>query len=1024
MRTLFPSAPGAAVLAALLCAPIRAQLTLNPNPTRVIGHLTVSPKSAAPNLIEGREFANPHALAVDTSASPPILYISDYYNNRVLAWRDISKAREGVPADLAIGQRDKFSNSAWGPGTTFRSGLFRPSGLAVDAQGNLYVVDSGNNRILRFPKPFEQPEDAIMADFVIGQTSLDTRAPNAGFSTPTASTIAINLGGNTAPYRTALAFDSQGNLYFADSGNHRVLRYPAERLAPGQPNGPAADLVLGQVDFFTGELPKTIDAQTLLNKNILAQPGGLAVSPTHLYVSDGFNRVLVFPHPHYIGQAASRIMGNPWVLDPKTPPPPPSESRFYGPEGIVLIGGAPAVCDSLNHRILLFDPIANWPQEAAEFTPKARAVIGQRDFLSRRAGVSATALYGPMQALYYNNELWVADTLNNRVLVFPQQSASPPTFTSASRVVGQLGLDFNTVNLIEGRELYLLDSVLGGRGGVAVDTNSDPPRLYIADTYNNRVLGFRDARRVKTGDRADLVIGQDSVYRSEINYPGAALSDTGLFLPTGLAVDGNGDLWVADSGNARVLRFPRPFSQSGLPRANLVLGQSSFTSKLTDPSSRTMAAPFGLAFSGQGHLLVSDSAHHRVLMFLRPAGGDFVNGQAAAAKIGQPDFVSVGAGQGASGAPAPLNRLNSPRGIALDSSDRLYVCDAANNRVLIFPPIYALTAADDPSAAVSLTGLRTPHGIFVSQSTGEIWVTNTGGNQALRYPHFDQLPVNSYRSNYTISSPAPLALTQDGLGNLFIADGSNRVSIHFPVTIPVNAANFISAFTRPLAPGLIATLYPSGAGVKFGTETKSFDQLPNPVPLPRTLGDIRVLFNDEPAPLYYVSPAQINFLVPMKAPSSGSADIVVTQASTGQIFASVTAPMGPASPALFTSGSTGSGLVAALNQDNSVNTPASPAGRGEVIQLFGTGQGFVEGAPPDGELASGQTPTQERPRVWIEPDYVPEDHILYSGLAPGLAGVWQINVKIPERTAPGQRVIFVQMKSINSSPPQTRIMVK
>jgi uncharacterized protein (TIGR03437 family) len=162
----------------------------------------------------------------------------------------------------------------------------------------------------------------------------------------------------------------------------------------------------------------------------------------------------------------------------------------------------------------------------------------------------------------------------------------------------------------------------------------------------------------------------------------------------------------------------------------------------------------------------------------------------------------------------------------------------------------------------------------------------------------------------------------------------------------------------------------------------------------------------------------------MRAPSSGSADIVVMQASTGQVYASVTAPMGPASPALFTSGSTGSGMVAALNQDNTVNSAASPIGRGEVIQLFGTGQGFVEGAPPDGELASGQTPTQERPRVWIEPDYVPEDHILYSGLAPSLVGVWQINVKVPERTAPGQRLIFIQMKSINSSPPQTRILVK
>jgi len=613
----------------------------------------------------------------------------------------------------------------------------------------------------------------------------------------------------------------------------------------------------------------------------------------------------------------------------------------------------------------------------------------------------------------------VADAGNHRVAVFPQQSASPPTFTAASRVVGQLGLDFGSVNLIEGRELFIYSSALGGRGGVAVDTRSDPPRLYIADTYNNRVLGFRDARRVRTGDRADLVIGQDSVWRSQVNYPyndATLMNDQGLFFPTGLVVDSNGDLFVADSGNGRVLRFPKPFNQSGMPRANLVLGQTSFTFKLTDPSARNMAAPYALAFSGGGHLLVSDAGHNRVLMFRRPAGGDFTNGMAASAKIGQPDFTSTAAGQAAGGVPAPMTRLYGPRGIALDSSDRLYVCDTGNSRLQIFPPISALGATDDPSAAVALSGLRNPQGVFVSQTTGEIWVANTGGNQSLRYPHFDLLPINNYRSDYTIPAGAPLALTQDGLGNLLVADGTNRVAIHYPAMSPVNAASYLPISVRALAPGMHASLFPVGS-IKFGSETKVFNELPNPVPLPRTLSDLQVLFNDEPAPLVFVSPGQINFVTPMRAPTSGTAELVVQQASTGQILASIVAPMGPASPALFTANATGRGLVAALNQDNSVNSPTAPATRGEVIQLFCTGQGFVESAPADGDVASGLTPTGDKPQVFIEPAYVPEDHIQYSGLAPGLISVWQINVKIPANTAPGNRALFIQYKSLPSSPP-------
>jgi uncharacterized protein (TIGR03437 family) len=135
-----------------------------------------------------------------------------------------------------------------------------------------------------------------------------------------------------------------------------------------------------------------------------------------------------------------------------------------------------------------------------------------------------------------------------------------------------------------------------------------------------------------------------------------------------------------------------------------------------------------------------------------------------------------------------------------------------------------------------------------------------------------------------------------------------------------------------------------------------------------------------------------------------------------------------ASPGLFSANSTGSGQVSALNQDNSVNSASNPAARGEVIQLFGTGQGFVSGAPRDGDVATGLIPTSTMPRVFIEPDYVPDDHILYSGLAPNLIGVWQVNVRIPtERVAPGTRRIFVQHRDLASSDrgvPATTISVR
>jgi uncharacterized protein (TIGR03437 family) len=904
-----------------------------------------------------------------------------------------------------------------------QSGLNGPLGLTVDGQGNLYVVDSGNNRILRFPRPFEHAEDLQIPDLVIGQKNLGAKAPNTGGVS--ASTIWVD---GKSTYCASLLFDLKGNLYFADTGNNRVLRYPPSRLGPSATNGPDADLVLGQPTMTIGDPLEKIP-ESVGNKARLNAPGGLALDQraNRLLVSDNVmpdaqhvvGRVLVYPFP-LESRTASRIMGVATTVD----------AVFNSPQGITMLGSNPAVFDSGNNRMLIFDPIDQWPEEAKTFSPQAKWVLGQPDMSTRKPNAGAKGLFLPMQGFFddKNNELYVADAGNHRVIVFPQQLASPPASAGAVRVVGQLNFDGNSPNLIEGKELSL-----GNAGGVAIDRKSDPPHLYIADSYNHRILGYRDVRKVKTGATADLVIGQPDPFRGLVNYhpfsdAGQPSDSGGLFLPTGLAVDANGNLFVADFGNARVLRFPSPFNQSGPQRPNLVLGQSSFTIRVTDASARTMAAPYGVAITPEGYLLVSDAAHNRVLLFTRPTGGDFTNGQAASAHFGQPDFTSTIQG---TGTPAPPNRMNAPRGIAADSSARLYVCDVGNNRVLIYDQASTKGPTDDPNPAVTLTGLRSPYGIEVSQATGEIWVTdtaNTSNPRVVRYRSFEQLPIDNYQPTYAVRANAPLAAALDGFGNLFVAEATNRVAIYYPAMVAVNAANYVASSTRALSPGVIATLYPLGG--TLAPEEKKFTDLPNPIPVPKTLGDVQLLFNDAPAPLYYVGPRQINFLVPMSAPTSGTPDLVLQRASTGQILAAGLMQMGEASPALFTALASGSGQVAALNQDNSVNSPTNAAARNEVIQLFGTGQGFVSGAPADGELATGLVPTSEKPAVWIEGStddrggYVPPDYIQYSGLAPSLVGVWQINIKIPDKTAPGSRIIFVSLKSIASSPPQTRISVK
>src|SRR5580704_11815919 len=153
MQAIQSIAVCAAVVAAL--QPMEAQpptsTIFNPFPSRIAGQAILQQQglltATAPNLVEGREFNNAAALAIDTSGATPILYVADTGNNRVLAWKNASAFTKGDFAGKVIGQRDFLSTAAKGPGSDLSTGLTAPVALAVDRSGNLYVLDAGNNRI-------------------------------------------------------------------------------------------------------------------------------------------------------------------------------------------------------------------------------------------------------------------------------------------------------------------------------------------------------------------------------------------------------------------------------------------------------------------------------------------------------------------------------------------------------------------------------------------------------------------------------------------------------------------------------------------------------------------------------------------------------------------------------------------------------------------------------------------------------------------------------------------------------------
>ena len=1004
-----------------------AQTVFNPLPSRIVGQpvlqQTGTITATAFNLVEGREFTAPYSVAVDTSASPPILYVVDAGNNRVLAWRNASSFTTGAPfADKVIGQRDFLATAQEGPGTNLSTGLSQPVAAAVDKSGNLYVVDAGNNRVLRYPAPFNQTGDLLFPDLVIGQADFNGRSVNEGQSTPSPKTLALTSNG--AAFRAGIAFDGAGNLWVCDPGNNRVLRFPATSLGSGAANEPAADLVLGHSDFTTVAIPPNSDPS---KKNYLFQPGALAFDPrSRLFVVDDANRAVVYVPPFSSGQLSSRIMGV--VLPTQQQPNPPAisastlgftdSSGAHPPQGVFFVGNNPYVVDTAYSRILGYDPFDQWPDEATAFSPPAKTVIGQPDFFSGQPNRNnpkpdATSLAGPVDGLFNGTDLFVADSGNNRVLVFPQPSGG--TFGTANRLLGQIDFPYNAANLIEGREFGFTNG-----GAAIIDKNSNPPHLFVSDPLNNRVLGFLDYRKVKAGTKADLVIGQPDMFTALVNWPTnkfAQANDMGLCSPEGLAIDANGNLYVADGCNARVLRFPSPFTQPQgiMPRANLVLGQPSFFGQpIKDLSSQTMRSAYGIAFTNEGDLVISDALANRVLFYKKPAGGDFQSGALATNVIGQRDYSS--------GNPTTFN---SPHGISIDADDQLYVADTGNNRIAIMPNVPV--SGNNPPVTFSITGLSAPVSVFIDLNTDEIWITNTNGNpnQVLRFPKYSAV-INNPVPNGTISPVfGPISVAVDPFGNPVVVEASiNRVSFYYPAIdftsaaggvsgrLSGNAANYFQRFS----PGMLASIF-SFPGKSFGDQTA----VNGDIPVPTSLGDVQVTVAGIPAPVLYASPSQINFQVPGATPVGDLQEIQVSRASTGQVLASWLFRIDSVSPGLFTTNATGSGQVFALNQDNSVNDATHPAKAGTYVSLFATGQGAIDGMPPDGQPAPTNTliMTPQVPDVFINATQVPGSDVQFSGLAPGFVGLWQINAKVPTNVPPGDVNVFIRVNGIPSALDQT-----
>lgn len=304
----------------------------------------------------------------------------------------------------------------------------------------------------------------------------------------------------------------------------------------------------------------------------------------------------------------------------------------------------------------------------------------------------------------------------------------------------------------------------------------------MADSYNSRVLGFMAP--FNSNMSASVVIGQidfESTVRS--------IGSSGLNFPEGVTFDNKGNLWVADYWNNRLLEFQPPF-HTGMS-ASVVIGQSDFSSASFNLSRKGLGGPWGITFDMSGNLWVADSGNSRVIEFQPP----FKTSTNASLVIGEPDFAHNYCNQAtlppsANGKCGTRAILNVPWQIAFDPSGNLWVAEGWNSgRVLEFQPPFK----NGMEASLLIEPIYA-YGLAFD-SAGNLWIgfwgLGPGGGVFEFKPPFSEhmnasLALAGYPKPATSNDccsqiiGAPYGLTFDSSGNLWVADWRGTWMMDWP----------------------------------------------------------------------------------------------------------------------------------------------------------------------------------------------------------------------------------------------------
>jgi trimeric autotransporter adhesin len=657
----------------------------------------------------------PSAVAVDGAGG---FYICNRAQNRIY------KVAKNGSISLKVGILPVGFNKIGGLPSTAQE-LDHPESLAVDSGGNLYIADTGNNRILKVTS-------AGIISTVAGNGRLNGCFASSGDRGPASAA--------TLAHPSGLAFDGAGGLYFAEPQCNRIRKITtAGMISTVAGNGTKG---------YSGDGGLATAAQ-------LFHPSDVAVdSAGNLYIADN-HRIRKVTSDGVI----STVVGN-GTMGFGGDGGQATAAQLGNPGGMTVDSmGTLYIADPDNHRIRKVTADGVISTAAGNGTPGYAGDGGPASAarLSRPAGVTVDSAGNMLIADLYNGRIRkvspggvISTVAGNGTIVRPIKY-SPEGIVST---VSQSGSDDH---LGDGRAAPAAQ--FHSPLGVAVDSAGN---LYVADRDNHRICKVTPAGIIST------VAGNGALGYSGDGGPATAAR---LNEPADVAVDAAGNLYIADTSNALI----RKVTTGGIISTVAGNGTSGYSGDGEPAPAARLNRPIGVAVDSAGTLYIVDAGNNRI----RKVMTGIIS---TAAGTGA-------SGYGGDGGPAIEAPLNYVRAVAVDSAGNLYIADTGNHRIRKVTPLGIISTVAgnekynvgrDPGIATA-AWLQTPNGVAVD-SAGNLYIAENSRIRKVTAGTISRVAGQDRAAGYggdgetasdaRFSEPQDVAV--DSAGNLYIADTGNH----------------------------------------------------------------------------------------------------------------------------------------------------------------------------------------------------------------------------------------------------------